>query len=278
MKKATRFYLLVWCCCLCLTGCSTLTVQPVGERTYSFNDLDRTMDVRYGQPPAILNKFVTAKENFKQRLARRLPKPVSDIVARPTPPLADSVGMSVDYLAKNDLPDVAVRVNEYAPAQQLQRLRANKRVSGPLKYTLGMLSVAKYAMLPGPVLKTDSYNPYTNTLNLNSGNPITAVETAAFAKDLRSRKAPNLYLLSQRLPGGELPAINYRTNEVINYYSKYAPEQQSAVIDTMTTRFTTSVGSELADFIPGTDPLFRIGGAMAGKVAGKLINHERKTR
>ena len=246
-------------------GCSVMQPRPVSDRVYRFNDLDRFVDVEYGKP-----NILTRVNDVKDRLISRIP-----LMPQPAGPqeIQNTVATSVDYLAKNEMHDVKVRVNQYAPLDELRRLHETNTVGKPLQYTLGVASIARYAVLPGQLTKADSYNPYTNTLNLNSGNAPIAIEQAAHAKDIRQRRMPNLYLLAKQAPGGELPGIVATKNEVINYFAMYGtPQQQQQATNSMIPRLTSQIGGEIGDFVPGSGPAFSI----AGKVLGKAITTIRR--
>ena len=87
------------------------------------------------------------------------------------------------YLAKNGLDKVKVRINQYDPAGEWQRLRENESVNWSLRYTVGVLGVACYTVLPGRLFGIGDYNPYTNTINLYSDVPGLALYEAGHAKD-----------------------------------------------------------------------------------------------
>jgi len=73
-----------------------------------------------------------------------------------------------EYLEDNDLDSVLVRVNQYDPLGEWQRLVANKRLGAGWRYTVGTFELVKYTVLPGRLLGGDWYNPYTNTVNIYS--------------------------------------------------------------------------------------------------------------
>ncbi|MFK7770387.1 MAG: hypothetical protein AB8B55_24470 [Mariniblastus sp.] len=254
------------CACLFLSGCSVLKVQPVSERVYTFNDLDQYVDVEHGQSTG----FIAKANSLKSRVRQLLPGAPSP--AQTYQQTQDAVARSVDYLAKNGMDDVKVRVNQYSPADELRRLRSNKTVSRPMRYTMGLASVARDAILPPALTQTDSFNPYTNTLNINSGNALIAVEQAAIGKDIRDRKIPSLYLLSKNLPGGEIPAIVRTKTEVVDYYSKYGtPSEQKLARQVMLPRMTSQIGGEIGDLIPGTQAGLSLAGRAVGAVVGKVM-------
>ena len=95
----------------------------------------------------------------------------------------DAVGLSQEYLCENDLNDVYVDVRRYEPGEQWARLYANDRIAPAWKYTGGSLSLIRYSLFPGRALHRDSYNPYTNTLSINSTKPIRSLLQAGNAKE-----------------------------------------------------------------------------------------------
>jgi hypothetical protein len=111
-----------------------------------------------------------------------------------------AVATSLEFLSKNDLHDVNVDVLRYDPKEQWRRLRANDRIHPLWKYTDGSLRVVTSSVLPGRVFGYDQYNPYTNTLAINSDRPALAVYEAAAAKDFAGSKIPGVYATTQYLP------------------------------------------------------------------------------
>ncbi len=94
----------------------------------------------------------------------------------------DTVAKLRSYLDQNDLADVAIYVNCYDPKEQWRQLRENRRVGAGWRYSLGTLSLVSYTLLPGRVFGGDSYNPYTNTLNIDSDVPAIAILEAAIGQ------------------------------------------------------------------------------------------------
>ncbi len=190
-----------------------------------------------------------------------------------SPPTVNTVATAVDYLSKNGLYDVKVRVSQYDPVGDWHRLGNNRRIAAPVRYSLGAMSVLKETMLPGLLTGRDLYNPYTNTINLNSDRPALAVEQAAYAKDIRSRKRPELYLLAQKIPGGELSKIVRPKQDVVNYFAKYgSPIQQRQARSILVPKLFSEIGGEIGDFIPSSGPVFSI----AGRVVGNVVARRRR--
>lgn len=123
----------------------------------------------------------------------------------------------IAYMADNDLSDVLVRVNQYDPQGEWRRLRENKRIGIGWRYSVGLLSMAHYTLLPGRVLGGDQYNPFTNTLSINSDVAAVALHEAAFAKDVHARPLPGSYAVLNEFPLVSLWRHTTGVNDVLGY-------------------------------------------------------------
>jgi hypothetical protein len=122
-----------------------------------------------------------------------------------------------DYLARNGLDDVKVRINEYDPGGEWRRLTENKSVGWPIRYSLGTLTVVGYAVFPGRVFGGDHYNPFTNTISLYSDVPALAVFEGGHAKDYAAREYKGLYAMATALPGINLLPETRACDDTIAY-------------------------------------------------------------
>jgi hypothetical protein len=100
----------------------------------------------------------------------------------------EAVRVSQEYLRENDLDDVYIDVRRYEPGEQWARLYANDRIAPAWKYTGGSLSLIRYSLFPGRAWHRDNYNPYTNTLSINSTKPVRSLLQAGNAKEYRKHK------------------------------------------------------------------------------------------
>lgn len=121
------------------------------------------------------------------------------------------------YLHANNLRNVQVLVNAYEPGNQWSRLFKNHTVGAGWRYTLGVLSVTRYTVLPGRFFGGDAYNPYTNTIYLYSNEPSVALHEGGHAKDFgrRNLKGTNAALYS--LPFAALYYEARATNDALGY-------------------------------------------------------------
>jgi hypothetical protein len=122
------------------------------------------------------------------------------------------------YLEENDLRNVRVRLNEYAPGGEWRRLFRNKAVGAGWRYTFGILATAIYTILPGRFFGGDNYNPYTNTINIYSDHPAIALHEAGHAKDFARRKWKGSYAALRILPLFPLYQEGVATGDAIGYY------------------------------------------------------------
>ena len=178
------------------------------------------------------------------------------------------------YLEKNDLTDVHVYVNHYDPAGQWHRLRANTRVAPVWRYSLGVVTWVTYTILPDRIFGGDGYNPYTNSLCLNSDVPAIALEEAAFAKDIHARRFPGAYAAIN-----ELPVITmWHEIRAVRDVVSYARDQHDWDVERQSYRVlfprmgsqTLTVASPLISVWWG-GPLLGLGGAAVGHVAGQAV-------
>ncbi|TGK31506.1 hypothetical protein EHQ12_19070 [Leptospira gomenensis] len=108
------------------------------------------------------------------------------------------------YIRENNLKDVKVRFNQYAPISDLQQLIRSETVHPVLKYTIGIFNWLIGAILPERVfaglLGGDHYNPYSNTINLYSDLPSVVLHEGGHSKDFALRKYKSLYSLGYTIP------------------------------------------------------------------------------
>jgi hypothetical protein len=180
-----------------------------------------------------------------------------------------------DYLASNDLNDVAVFINHYDPKRQWQRLRENKRVGAGWRYTVGAMSVIGYTVFPGRIFGGDTYNPYTNSLYLNSDVSAMVLREAAYGKDVHSQKMPGTYAVIQDLPIIGLWSDSRAVRDVIGYareQSDWDVEKEAYhVLFPQMGIASTSIGGMFLSSAWWGGAALGAGGAAVGHVAGRSI-------
>ncbi|MBI3526337.1 MAG: hypothetical protein HY067_00015 [Betaproteobacteria bacterium] len=118
------------------------------------------------------------------------------------------------YLEMNQLRSVKIRHNEYAPIGEWKRLVHNKEIGAGYRYTLGLLSWLKYTLLPDrlfaglplPIIGGgDHFNPFTNTINVYSGDVTILLHEAGHSKDYTEHEWKGTsFALPRLIPGIDL--------------------------------------------------------------------------
>ena len=191
---------------------------------------------------------------------------------------ATTEGSIAEYLTDNDLDHVKVRINQYAPLADWQRLRRNRTVGWPLRYTIGTLSVGAEAIFPGRLFGGDHYNPWTATIHLYSDVPAIALHEGGHAKDFARREWPGLYAVAFGLPITELYPEALATGDVLAYAEQ--KEDEALVAEghrILYPAYGTYVGGAAGEFVGMTIGLPVYAGAVvAGHVAGRTQTHLEK--
>jgi hypothetical protein len=111
------------------------------------------------------------------------------------------------YIEENNLKDVKVRFNQYAPFSDFGRLWRSKKVNPILKWTFGFLTWIQLTIFPERVFAGfpfigggDHYNPYTNTINVYSDHVGVVVHEGGHAKDFSMREYKSWYSFWRGVP------------------------------------------------------------------------------
>lgn len=182
-----------------------------------------------------------------------------------------------DYLAKNELSSVKVRLNQYHPGDDWRRLRANESVGAGWRYTLGALSVLGETIIPGRVFGGDHYNPYTNTIHLYSDVPAVGIHEAGHSKDFASRTWKGTYAALYLLPGAPLYHEAKATNDALGYVLTEGDlELQREAYEILYPAYGTYLGSAVG----GGNSLVYLAAVAGGHVAGRISasDNERAVR
>jgi hypothetical protein len=176
------------------------------------------------------------------------------------------------YLAANELDDVQVLVNTYKPGNQWQRLFKNRSVGAGWRYTLGVLSVSFYTILPGRFFGGDAYNPYTNTIYLYSDIPAIALHEGGHAKDTAGRVYKGTHAAIYNIPFAPLYYEARASNDALSYLADQAlPQQQRDGYRIMHPAYGTYVVGSVAGGTPGISLLGAIPGHISGAIAAARV-------
>jgi hypothetical protein len=91
----------------------------------------------------------------------------------------EAAALAADFLKQNQIDDVRVTVNAYDPQTEWQRLASHSLHRPAWAYPFGTLACLRRTLFPERVLNRDSYNPWTRTLAINSGDEFSALAAAA---------------------------------------------------------------------------------------------------
>jgi len=175
-----------------------------------------------------------------------------------------------EYLAEHELDHVKVRINQYAPVADWKRLRENTSVAWPYRYSLGALSVAAEAILPGRIFGRDYYNPYTATVHVYSDVPALAIKQAGHSKDYTRRTYPGTYSLAALVPIVDLWPQAIATGDAIAYAERHgaaALEREEYRI--LYPAYASSVGGVVGDAVAGAFLPIYAGTVVAGHLVGR---------
>lgn len=179
-----------------------------------------------------------------------------------------------DYLAKNELSSVKVRLNQYHPGDDWRRLAANDSVGAGWRYTLGAISVLGETILPGRVFGGDHFNPFTNTIHIYSDVPAVAIHEAGHSKDFAQREWKGTYAAVYLLPGVPLYHEAKATNDALGYLRTESDEQtQKDAYEILYPAYGTYVGGALGGVFAGygTYAASVLGGHVLGRIKSSRI-------
>ncbi len=277
----------LWCCGLILfsqlCGCARTTYQyGLSHCREARPSLDAVNPLVFGGEHPKLDRLERTVHYPLKKIKEWLPRRQAE--QDPQEQRRQATFRAQEYLVLNELTDVNIDVREYDPATQWQRLRENDRIHPFWKYTTGTLAHLQYAWLPGRVFHYDSYNPYTNTLSINSTSPAMSVYESAEAKIIRDQRLPGTYMAARYLPIFPLVHDVRVANDVLSYARI---RQEWELEKQLTPRIYAALGadavSQATSLVPGAaympfyyKPLLSLAGRAAGGVTGRAVVKERE--
>jgi hypothetical protein len=159
------------------------------------------------------------------------------------------------YIIDNNLRDVKVRFNQYAPLSEWRRLTKNENVSAFARYTVGIFSLLAYTFLPERLLAGivggDHYNSFTNTINIYSNSIPVVIHEGGHAKDFSQRKNRTAYAIVYAVPiVGPLYHEARASDDALNYFAeKNDRKQMEDAYDILVPAYSTYVGGSIADLV-----------------------------
>lgn len=173
------------------------------------------------------------------------------------------------YLERNQLREVKVRLNEYAPIGEFRRLVNNDNVGAGWRYTIGLISWLFYTVLPGRILGGDAYNPFTNSIYLYSDLPVVGLHEGGHAKDTAGRRWKGSRAALRILPIVPLFDEARASNDALGYSLDTDPKLLESGYKLLYPAYGTYVGSEALGGIPVVGTLAGAIGAIPGHIVGR---------
>ena len=208
---------------MALAGCSSM-------RT---NDNARTETKT--SPPKLLSsdilnaEEIPVKKTMVQRIRGSFPWNKATEPLSPT-----TIRIMNDYLEDNELEALNIEFQTETPKDDWARLEANTSINPLIKYSLGSAYWLGNAITKPSVWGRNYYDPYTNTMHINSNNNLEIMAEMSYAKIIQRQSYPGLYALGSKLPFISFWAQKQKTNEMIAYAkSKQDWELEKATIRKM---------------------------------------------
>lgn len=178
------------------------------------------------------------------------------------------------FLEGNDLRNVKIRINQYAPGGEWIRLFRNRSVGLGWRVTLGVLTNVYYTILPGRVFGGDHYNPFTNTVSLYSDHAAIALHEAGHAKDFAGRRYKGSYAFLRMLPLVPLYQEARATGDTIGYLrERQETRREKRAYKILYPAYGTYIGGEILNWVPAGQEvsyLVLFGAALPGHLVGRI--------
>ena len=175
-----------------------------------------------------------------------------------------------DYLAANDLAHVKVRLNQYAVGAEWRRWKHNYAIGGGWKYTVGVLNMLYYTVLPGRFFGGDHYNPYSNTINIYSDVSAIGLHESGHSKDFARRTWKGTYsILYGIVPLFNLYPEGIATHDAMSYLRAQGDlDNRKRGYNILYPAYGTYIGGDFGSWTPFYYPILA-GAAVVGHVAGR---------
>lgn len=184
-----------------------------------------------------------------------------------------TIAITADYLQAKNLPHLKVRINQYAPIADFKRLRQNKTVAWPYRYTLGLLAVGGEAILPGRLFGGDHFNPFSQTVHLYSDIPAIALHELSHAKDFSRRQYQGTYALAYTV----MPTWHETIASRDSFAYLYDRKDRDGIVEAnrvLYPAYGTYVGAALGAFVPDQASPVYYASVIAGHLNGRMLSRE----
>lgn len=221
--KVDEMRLILLLIMMALIGCSSMRTNDTA-RTEAKAPLPRLLS------SDILNaEEISPKQTMAQRLRGSFPWNKATEPLSPT-----TIRIMNDYLEDNELEALNIEFQTETPSDDWKRLQANAAINPLLKYSIGSAYWLGNLIIKPSVWGKSYYDPYTNTLHINSNNPLEIMAELSQAKIIQRQSYPGLYALGSKLPFIAIRAQKQKTDEMLAYAkSKQDWELEKATIRKM---------------------------------------------
>ncbi|WP_210409991.1 hypothetical protein [Leptospira langatensis] len=186
-----------------------------------------------------------------------------------------------EYIRDNNLKDVKVRFNQYAPWDDLKRLWHSRSVNPFLKWTIGLYAYfVNDLILVGRIFGGDHYNPYSNTIHVYSDIPAVVVHEGGHAKDFSQRQYRSLYALGYAVPvlGAFYPEARASDDAIRYFRYRCDKTEEITAYRTLYPAYGSYVAGGVSDLVP-TSPystLIYYSLLATAATAGHLVGYVRQ--
>ena len=255
LLKVDKMRLILVLIMMALVGCSSMRTREITR-----NETDSPT------PKLLSTELLNAEEiPVKQTVLERIRASFPWNQAR-APLSSSTLKIMNDYLEDNDLKALNIEFQTESPKEDWHRLQANAAINPLFKYSLGSANWFGYLIIKPSIWGKSYYDPYTNTLHINSNNPIEILAELSQAKIIQRQNYPGLYALGSKLPFIAIWAQKQKTNEMLAYAkSKQDWELEKATYRKMYPSMLN--GSSIVGMFFGPfylRPAISVGGVLAG--------------
>ncbi|MBM4143531.1 MAG: zinc metallopeptidase [Lentisphaerae bacterium] len=191
--------------------------------------------------------------------------------------ISDQTEMAVkEFLARNEMTAVKVRLNQWAPFQEFARLAHNGATGWGWRWTFGLLNWVSYTVMPGRIVGGDHFNPFSNTVNIYSDIPAVALHECGHAKDFAGRKWRGTYMFAYNtIPFFKLYPEAKATGTAVGYLRAEGDVAgEKAAYKILYPAYSTYLAGETLPFIP-TGPVLSFVYAPASIVTAHVVGRMR---
>ena len=181
----------------------------------------------------------------------------------------ETVEETVDFLVQNQVDGVKIRVNQYDPLGEWDRLMNNDRIGLGWRATVGSVYTLGYSVIPGRLFGRDWYNPYTDSVHVYSDIPSLAMEQAAQAKDVHERSHPGFYSAMRLVPLAGIVHEARSKQSVFNHVDQHGSlDERIEARRVLHPQLGTEVAGQAAIFVPQGEAIIQLTGAAVGHIVG----------